>query len=544
MEKFRNLSVSRKIGLTVFLILVGILALGVLNLRDAARINKRVNNLYTQELKPLIALNSIKGAMYRYRDRTVRYLSEADSQDRERHLKHLETQKQRIFTEIDKYRETRLSKEEADLLNKFESVWKEYVKEVETKVIPLANQGMVEEAKMQFFKSALQKFRQARDSINSLITYQEKRAYRRYVNANRIYENVRNISIVLLLALIGVSAALGFNLIKSIKNPVFEVQDAIKKLSEGNLMFTKGYESKDEMGKTLSMLGEALNSLNLAINEAKQVANENSSISDELSSTTTEVSKQIENMVTSVQVMKEEGENVIGVVNTTIGDAHKARDIIDSAAAELNKSKDKVLEISQAVKNFADNELTLAKKVEGLKEHSKEVVSIANIISDIAEQTNLLALNTAIEAARAGEHGRGFAVVADEIRKLSQKIQDSLESVDKIVDTIIASIEDVSQQMQHNSNMVLQLSESAVEISKVIDEVVNRVASAKDSYKKVVEGFMENKAAVENIIQKLKDIDEVATVNARSIEEISATAEQLRLVTEELRGKLSAFKTA
>jgi len=69
----KNLSASWKIGLTIGTIIFGIVVLGVVSLIGSGSINKRVVNLYTQELKTLIALNEMKGAMYRYRDRTIRF---------------------------------------------------------------------------------------------------------------------------------------------------------------------------------------------------------------------------------------------------------------------------------------------------------------------------------------------------------------------------------------------------------------------------------------------------------------------------------------
>ncbi|KWW21423.1 methyl-accepting chemotaxis protein [Peribacillus sp. FSL E2-0218] len=83
--------------------------------------------------------------------------------------------------------------------------------------------------------------------------------------------------------------------------------------------------------------------------------------------------------------------------------------------------------------------------LESLKLQAQSIRSIVKTIREIATQTNLLALNAAIEAARAGEHGRGFNVVAGEVRKLSNRVQDSIQEVNSHVEGITAEIAKISK---------------------------------------------------------------------------------------------------
>ena len=139
--RLRDLSTPWKIGITIGIIIAGIVVLAAVSLIGSGSINKRVVNLYTQELKPLIALNSMKGAMYRYRDRTLRYILEAGDEDADRHLKHLEDQKVRIQAQIDKYKSTRLSDEERKYMTGFEERWQKFVGIVEGQALPILRGG-------------------------------------------------------------------------------------------------------------------------------------------------------------------------------------------------------------------------------------------------------------------------------------------------------------------------------------------------------------------------------------------------------------------
>ncbi len=541
--RFKNLSTSWKIGTTIAVIILGIIFLGFISLRSSGEINKRVVNLYTQELKPLILLNKAKGAMYRFRDRTLRYLLEFGEPDASRHLAHLAAQKERLMKNLNLYKETRLSEEEKKFLDGFESKWKEFIKHIEQDVLMSIENNNIEEAKKNFFKVALPIFRQARDDLNSLIEYQEKRAQRRFVNANKIYANIQKITWIVIISVISGATFLMFNLIKSINKPLSEIQTSINHLSKGDLTFKTEYRSKDEFGQTLTMLESALKNLNSIINDAKQVAHENSGIAMELSSTAHTVSSNVEGMAQSVQVIRSEGENIMNTINDTADKAVKAKDLIKGATNELNETKNKINEIGTAVKNVADNELKLSKNIEDLQHHTKKIDSIIKIISDIAEQTNVLSLNAAIEAARAGESGRGFSVVAEEVRKLAQKIQDSLEHIQSIVDTIDQSMAKIATQMKKNSEAILKLSQFAEQIGDKFKLMSYSMNTAEESYDEILRGFVENKTAIEKIIQQIKEIDELALSNAKSVEEIAGATEQLRTITEELNERLNKFKT-
>jgi len=543
----RNLSTPWKIGITIGIIIIGIIILGIVSLVGSGSINKRVVNLYTQELKTLIALNAIKGAMYRYRDRTLRFILEAGEDDAIRHLEHMSVQKKRVWSGIEDYKKTRLSEEEREYVKSFEEKWNEFVSLVENKVIPKISDSTdkttIREVESIFLRNALPIFREARDSLNSLIQYQEKRAHRRYKNSERIYSSIMGITWVVIFSVIVLALLLKMNLIKSIKNPLSEIQNSMRELSSGNLTVKTQYSSRDEFGQTLNDFAESINSLGSAIKEAKMVANENSNISDELAATAHHVSNNVEDMAKSVQVIKDEGESVLATIREVNDGAVKARDLIKEAIKELGQTQQKMEEISDAVRNVANNELELSRGIERLQERSSEISSIVKMISEIAEQTNVLSLNAAIEAARAGESGRGFAVVADEVRKLAQKIQQSLEHIHSIIETINSSIVEIANQMRVNSQAILDLSRFAEEMGERFRAMSESMRTADSTYEDILHGFQENKGAVEEIIRQIKEIDQLATANAKSVEEIATATEQLRNVTVELNRKLDKFTT-
>ncbi|TVL80890.1 chemotaxis protein [Brachyspira hyodysenteriae] len=114
--------------------------------------------------------------------------------------------------------------------------------------------------------------------------------------------------------------------------------------------------------------------------------------------------------------------------------------------------------------------------IQSIKEYSKQITNITQVIHNIAEQTNLLAMNAAIEAAHAGEHGRGFTVVADKIRKLAEDTGENSKIINEI-------IEETTQAIDHTVSLAFKSSESMGKIlegSNTLADLISTISGAND----------------------------------------------------------------
>ncbi len=295
-----------------------------------------------------------------------------------------------------------------------------------------------------------------------------------------------------------------------------------------------------EMEKSFNIL---LGSLKELITITKSSSTENAAISHELSTTAINVGQNVESSVSIIQEASSKAKHVEYEITAAIADAKNSKEDIVKANDNLVNARNDIVYLTSKVQATAHTELELANNMESLSKDASEIKSVLNVISDIADQTNLLALNAAIEAARAGEHGRGFAVVADEVRKLAERTQKTLSEINATINIVVQSIEDASSHMNTNSDEIQKLANLADDVESQINSTAQIVLEAVQVSDQTVSSFENTGNSLKTIVNQVEKINELSSVNARSVEEIASAAEHLNIQTNDLNSKLQTFIT-
>ena len=141
--------------------------------------------------------------------------------------------------------------------------------------------------------------------------------------------------------------------------------------------------------------------------------------------------------------------------------------------------------------------------IQSIKEYSKQITNITQVIHNIAEQTNLLAMNAAIEAAHAGEHGRGFTVVADKIRKLAEDTGENSKIINEI-------IEETTQAIDHTVSLAFKSSESMEKILEGSNTLADLIATISGANDELDIGRREILMNISNLNSITEDVQELS----------------------------------
>lgn len=180
--------------------------------------------------------------------------------------------------------------------------------------------------------------------------------------------------------------------------------------------------------------------------------------------------------------------------------------------------------------------------IQALAQESTRIGSVIEVIRAIAEQTNLLALNAAIEAARAGEQGRGFAVVADEVRMLAQRTQQSTTEIQGMIETLQRNSEAAVKVIDESSQGSRLTIEQARLASLSLDQISQSLRNLTNLNTSIASATLQQTHVVEDINRNVTQAAGLAQDNTQACERTSAASEHLRQLADQLSRLLSQFR--
>lgn len=144
---------------------------------------------------------------------------------------------------------------------------------------------------------------------------------------------------------------------------------------------------------------------------------------------------------------------------------------MEELSASITEMVTGINSITTQAQQLASTQEETAIAANDAKTLADETQAISNFIKDLADQTNLLGLNAAIEAARAGEHGKGFSIVADEVRKLAINSAKATENIEQTLLRMKTSIDTILQQMTKINDLAQMQAALTEEMSASTDEI-------------------------------------------------------------------------
>ena len=321
-------------------------------------------------------------------------------------------------------------------------------------------------------------------------------------------------SIVAIIAIVLLTAFI-YLFIKRLMGHLNSIIREAKEIEMGNLTYVSNeHKRKDELGILFDTFSGMRQKLTETISKVNDSSKKITYAAQELSNGNADLSRRTEAQAASLEETASSMEEMASTIKSSTSHSVEGNNMMRESMDSIRNAGSIIIETTQSI--------------EEVNEDSEKIKNITKVIEDIAFQTNILALNAAVEAARAGDQGKGFAVVASEVRNLAQNSQTSAKDITNLINVIYEKIN--------------KSAEKAKESQKIFEDLERKIEETSNIMRDISETAVEQQVGVDQVNTAVSQMDTVTQQNAALVEQSSAAADSLLNEAKELEEAMRFFK--
>ncbi len=559
MKCLKNLKIRVKLYILLGVALLGMFALGSMSFYLMGQMNEMTSDISTSWLPSMDIARDLSATLSNIRLNELGYLTAVSDDVEESSIQYLQSEKEDMNTLLASYGEL-IDEEERDFYNNSMNLWTQY-NEADEEMMALAKEGHIEEARAILEGECVDLYNSLNSAFDEIITYNKEGSDEATEESFDLYRTAIYLMGGIIVAIIIVGVIFSVVIIRLIKTPISEIENAAIKMAEGDLDVKISYTAKDEMGVLAAQVRSLLHKLQVIIDDenkflAKMAEGDFTvesdceeeytggfrpllvsfqGIAERLNDTMQQISQsssrvageaeQVSNgaqalaqgsteQASSVQEFAATINEISNKVKENADNAQQANAMAGSVSTKMNVSNEKMQQMMQAMGDISNC--------------SSEIGKIIKTIEDIAFQTNILALNAAVEAARAGTAGKGFAVVAEEVRSLAGKSAAASQNTAALIENSLRAVENGTQIAGETEQALLQAVNDVNEMTGIIGQISE--ASSDQAY------------AISQIMMGIDQISSVVQTNSATAEESAAASEEMSTQAQLMKSLVGRFK--